>query len=148
MKLTSLTYFGSRQFFKGLIELGKRIDPAYVYCRNLVACRIETDMVIGGESVFIPNGRTLLDKVAQAAIDGKLTEEEAEAIACQLDRIMLVFNSIRCTYYVNAWDSIPAEEIVQEIVEPVLTTSDEVAKIVVAEQEEEAPVKRGRKSSK
>ena len=138
MKLTSLTYFGSRQFFKGLIELGKRIDPAYVYCRNLVACRIELDMVIGGESVFITDGRTLLDKVAQAAIDGKFTEEEAETIASQLDRIMLVFGSMRCAYYVNAWDNIPEQS---------LTTSEEVANIDVAEQVE-APAKKGRKSSK
>lgn len=146
MKLTSLTYFGSRPFFKGLIELGKRIDPAYVYCRNLVACRIEMDMVIGGESIFIPDGSTLLSAVAKAAIAGKFTEEEAETIASQLDRIMLVFGSMRCAYYVNAWDSIPAEEIV----EPVLTTTDEVAKIDVAEQESvvEAPAKKGRKSSK
>lgn len=149
MKLTSLTYFGSRQFFKGLIELGKRIDPAYVYCRNLVSSRINMEMTIGGVVENIPDGSTLLSAVAKAAIAGKFTEEEAETIASQLDRIMLVFGSMRCAYYVNAWDSIPAEEIVQEIVEPVLTTSDEVAKIVVAEESVvEAPAKKGRKSSK
>ena len=80
--------------------------------------------------------------MAKAAIAGKFTEEEAETIASQLDRIMLVFGSMRCAYYVNAWDSVPAEGIV----EPVLTTTDEVAKIDVAEKE--VPAKKGRKSSK
>lgn len=146
MKLTSLTYFGSRQFFKGLIELGKRIDPSYVYCRNLVSRRINMEMTVGGVVESIPDGSTLLNVVAKAAAAGKFTEEEAEVIANQLDSIMLVFGSMRCAYYVNAWDS------VQEIVESVLTTSNEVAKIDADEssstEQEEAPVKRGRKSSK
>ena len=98
--------------------------------------------VTAGESIFIPDGSTLLSAVAKAAIAGKFTEEEAETIASQLDRIMLVFGSMRCAYYVNAWDSVPAEGIV----EPVLTTTDEVAKIDVAEKE--VPAKKGRKSSK
>lgn len=147
MKLTSLTYFGSRQFFKGLIELGKRIDPSYVYCRNLVSSRINMEMTVGGVVESIPDGSTLLSVVAKAAVAGKFTEQEAEVIANQLDSIMLVFGSMRCAYYVNAWDNVP-----EEIAEQPLTTSEEVANIDVAEQEPskdvEAPVKKGRKSSK
>jgi hypothetical protein len=88
-----------------------------------------------------------LDNVVNAARAGKLTQEEANGIADQLDRISFLYSSMRTPFYVNAYKEQP------------LTTPEEVAKIDVVEQEvsldtevspvvEAAPAKRGRKSSK
>lgn len=165
MNLENLTYFGSRQFFKGIIEVGARLGD-WSYCIRLVATRLNMEMTIGGETLLIADGRTLLDTVVNAARAGKFTQEEANAIADQLDRISFLYSSMRTPFYVNAYKELPVveEEIVQEIVEPVLTTPEEVAKIDVVEEEstivevpkeeevspvvEAAPAKRGRKSSK
>lgn len=156
MNLENLTYFGSRQFFKGIIEVGARLGD-WSYCIRLVATRLNMEMTIGGETLLIADGRTLLDTVVNAARAGKFTQEEANAIADQLDRISFLYSSMRTPFYVNAYKELP-------VVEPVLTTSEEVAKIDVVEEEstivevpkeeevspvvEAAPVKRGRKSSK
>ena len=142
MNLENLTYFGSRQFFKGLIETGSRLGD-WSYCIRLVATRLNMELTIGGETLLIADGRTLLDTVVNAARAGKFTQEEANAIADQLDRISFLYSSVRTPFYVNAYKELP-------VVEPVLTTPEEVAKIDVVEQESvvEAPAKKGRKSSK
>lgn len=151
MKLENLTYFGSRQFFKGLIETGSRLGD-WSYCIRLVATRLNMDSTIGGVEQHIADGRTLLDTVVNAAREGKFTQEEADVIADQLDRISFLYSSMRTPFYVNAYvGDVPAKE---EIPVEVLTQPEEVAKIDVAEESpvedavEKVPAKRGRKASK
>lgn len=151
MKLENLTYFGSRQFFKGLIETGSRLGD-WSYCIRLVATRLNMELTIGGVEQHIADGRTLLDVVVNTAREGKFTQEEADVIADQLDRISFLYSSMRTPFYVNAYvGDAPVQE---KIPAKVLTPLEEVAKIDVAEQSpvedvvEKVPAKRGRKSGK
>lgn len=144
-KIINLTYAGSRHFLNGLIEQSKNLVEADAiagwtsYCQLLVATRLNMKLVIGGVEQDVPDGRTLLDAVYNAAKAGKLTKDEAEAIASQLDRISLRFTSVRTPFFAIAYekDLTSKEEA---------DTIDSVAEDVVIEAT--APKQRGRKAAK
>ncbi len=128
-KIINLTYAGSRHFLNGLIEQSKNLLEADTitgwtsYCQSLVATRLNMKLVIGGVEQDVPDGRTLLDAVYNAAKAGKLTKDEAEAIASQLDRVSLRFTSVRTPFFVIAYEAsedVVEKELTEEVKEDII----------------------------
>ena len=116
-KLINLNYAGSRHFFKGIIEQGAKLAD-WSYCRMLVATRLNMKLVIGGVEQDVVDGRTLLDLAVAAAKQGKFTEQEAEAICAELDRISLRFTSSRTPFFASAYEDVVEEkELTAEVKE-------------------------------
>ena len=112
-KLINLNYAGSRHYFKGIIEQGAKLAD-WSYCQMLVATRLNMKLVIGGVEQDVVDGRTLLDLTFAAAKQGKFTEQEAEAICSQLDRISLRFTSVRTPFFASAYEDVVEQIIVEE----------------------------------
>ena len=140
-KLINLNYAGSRHFFKGIIEQGAKLAD-WSYCRMLVATRLNMKLVIGGVEQDVVDGRTLLDLAVAATKQGKFTEQEAEAICAELDRISLRFTSSRTPFFASAYEDVVEEkELTAEVKEDSIVVDSpavEESKEVVAEQRPKA----------
>ena len=146
MKIVNVSFNGFRGLIEGLFKHKQQLGT-WFHSRELSIYNLNIDVIIGGETVKVNHGSDLFGLLIEAVKSDKLTPEEAENIAQQLDRVSVKYNNIRTLYHVEL---LIEDDIVEEKPIEVLT-EEPVGDIVVEEVETtvktEAP-KRGRKASK
>lgn len=105
MQIENKFYQGFRAFGKGLVEHSKQLDN-WVSCRYMQSIAFKLTTVLGGDTVETNTGAELLQALHKAAKAGKLTLDEVETVAKQLDAISLRFDYFNTAY----WLSIKIEE--------------------------------------
>lgn len=141
MKIVNVSFNGFRGLIEGLFKYKDQLGE-WCYSRDLVVINLNMEFVIGGKSIKVVNGLDLFKLLIDSVKSGKLTEEEAEVIAQQLERISLKFTSIRSLYNLELFVE-EAPELVEE-----LLTSPVDSDIVTPEATEvvQTSTKRGRKA--
>lgn len=141
MQIINDSFHGFRQFAAGIIAHGDKLGE-WVSCRDLQASRLGLSVTIGGDNIKVVDGSDLLRELITAAKAGKLSKDEAEAIASQLDLISVKFDHRRCVYFceVILVENIPSEVLTDAPAD----VSIEAEQLVQQDVQAEAP-KRGRK---
>lgn len=141
MQIINDSFHGFRQFAVGILLHGNKLGE-WVACRDLQATRVNLSVVIGGVEIKVADGADLLRELITAAKAGKLSEDEAAAIAGQLDLISPRFDHRRCMYFCEV-------VLVENKSDEVLTdnSTDDNIQDEQSVQSAEAP-KRGRKATK
>ena len=106
MQIENKFFQGFRAFGKGLVEYSKQLDT-WVSSRYMQSIAFKLNVVVGGDAIETSSGGELLSELHKAAKAGKLTLDEVETIAKQLDAISLRFDYFNTAY----WMSIKIEPI-------------------------------------
>jgi hypothetical protein len=132
MQIENKFFQGFRAFGKGLVEYSKQLDT-WVSSRYMQSIAFKLNVVVGGDAIETSSGGELLSELHKAAKAGKLTLDEVETIAKQLDAISLRFDYFNTAY----WMSIKIEpEKNQEVEEKGLTAVVEEDNIKEVQQTE------------
>jgi hypothetical protein len=131
MQIENKFFQGFRAFGKGLVEYSKQLDT-WISSRYMQSIVFKLNVVVGGDAIETSSGGELLSELHKAAKAGKLTLDEVETIAKQLDAISLRFDYFNTAY----WMSIKIEpEKNQEVEEKGLTAvveEDNIKEVVEA----------------
>ena len=136
MQIENKFFQGFRAFGKGLVEYSKQLDT-WVSSRYMQSIAFKLNVVVGGDAIETSSGGELLSELHKAAKAGKLTLDEVETIAKQLDAISLRFDYFNTAY----WFSIKIEPIkpdlvlIDEVEEKGLTAVVEEDKIVESQEQ-------------
>jgi hypothetical protein len=106
MQIENKFFQGFRAFGKGLVEYSKQLDT-WISSRYMQSIAFKLNVVVGGDAIETSSGGELLSELHKAAKAGKLTLDEVETIAKQLDAISLRFDYFNTAY----WMSIKIEPI-------------------------------------
>lgn len=137
MQIINDSFHGFRQFAAGILSHGKTLGE-WVSCRDLQSTRLGLSVVIGGDEIKVADGSDLLRELITGAKSGKLSEDEADVIAGQLDMISPRFDHRRCMYFCEVILADTPTEVLTD------TSTDDNIQDEQSVQSAEAP-KRGRK---
>lgn len=98
MQIINDSFHGFRQFAAGILSHGKTLGE-WVSCRDLQSTRLGLSVVIGGDEIKVADGSDLLRELITGAKSGKLSKDEADAIASQLDMISPRYDHRKCMYF-------------------------------------------------
>ena len=139
MQIINDSFHGFRQFAAGILSHGKTLGE-WVSCRDLQSTRLGLSVVIGGVEIKVADGSDLLRELITGAKSGKLSKDEADVIASQLDLISPRYDHRKCMYFC---------EVVISDVDNSLTDVVDTATIEAnGATEDAAPVKKGRPAKK
>lgn len=136
MSIQNHSFSGFRQFCAGILANSNSLGDWFSN-RLLESSRVNLTITVGGNQVFVETGSDLLAQMIQAAKENKLTKDEADVIAAELDKISFRYDHHRTWYYV-------------EFVEKQLTNTESADKMEESNStdtvvETKAPTQRGRK---
>lgn len=145
MQIINDSFHGFRQFAAGILSHGKTLGE-WVSCRDLQSTRLGLSVVIGGDEIKVADGSDLLRELITGAKSGKLSKDEADVIASQLDMISPRYDHRKCMYF--------CEVVLNEnksddnrLTDVVDTATIEANVATESVEQAEAP-KRGRKAAK
>ena len=136
MSIQNHSFSGFRQFCAGILANSNSLGDWFSN-RLLESSRVNLTVTIGGNQVFVETGSDLLAQMIQSAKQNKLTKEEADVIASELDKISFRYDHQRTWYYV--------EFVEKQLTNTETTDKMEESKSVDAVVETKAPAQRGRK---
>lgn len=153
MQIINDSFHGFRQFAAGILSHGKTLGE-WVSCRDLQSTRLGLSVVIGGDEIKVADGSDLLRELITGAKSGKLSKDEADVIASQLDMISPRYDHRKCMYFCgvvlsNDNDNNSLTDVVEvaTIEAVVAVQSEQPTESVEQDVQVEAP-KRGRKAAK
>lgn len=143
MQIINDSFHGFRQFAAGILSHGKTLGE-WVSCRDLQSTRLGLSVVIGGDEIKVADGSDLLRELITGAKSGKLSKDEADVIASQLDMISPRYDHRKCMYFCE----IILADTLTDVVEVATIEADEATEGLDSPVEQAEVPKRGRKAAK
>ena len=143
MQIINDSFHGFRQFTTGILSHGKTLGE-WVSCRDLQSTRLGLSVVIGGDEIKVADGSDLLRELITGAKSGKLSKDEADVIASQLDMISPRYDHRKCMYFCE----IILADTLTDVVEVATIEAVVATESVEQDVQAEAPVKKGRPAKK
>lgn len=142
MQIINDSFHGFRQFAAGILSHGKTLGE-WVSCRDLQSTRLGLSVVIGGDEIKVADGSDLLRELITGAKSGKLSKDEADVIASQLDMISPRYDHRKCMYFceVVLVENKSDDNHLTDVVDTATIEANGVT-------EDAAPVKKGRPAKK
>lgn len=149
MQIINDSFHGFRQFVAGIIVHGDKLGE-WVACRDLQATRVNLSVVIGGVDIKVADGADLLRELITAAKAGKLSKDEADVIAGQLDMISPRYDHRKCMYFceVVLVENKSDDNSLTGVVGVATIEADEATEGLDSPVEQAEVPKRGRKAAK